>query len=286
MGVVLGLLLGAGLACVWWSLWAPPVRRPRRASAWYARTQDLLVHAGAPQVTPGALLATSAGLGGVVLVAVLAVTGSPVIATCFGLMSSWGPTALVRGRAIRRVAHLRDVWPEIVDHLSSGIRAGLSLPEALAQLGDRGPVDLREPFVAFAEDYRATGRFSDCLDALKARLADPVADRIVEALRITRDVGGTDLGKLLRTLSGFLREDARTRGELEARQGWTVFAARIAVAAPWIVLALLATRPEAARAYDSVTGLLVLGGGAACTVVAYGLMVRIGRLPEDPRVLR
>ena len=71
---------------------------------------------------------------------------------------------------------------------------------------------------AFADDYRPTGRFHDCLDRLKDRLADPVGDRLVETLRIAREVGGTDLGRLLRTLSAFLREDARTRAELETRQ--------------------------------------------------------------------
>jgi tight adherence protein B len=286
MGVVVGLLLGAGLVCVWWSTWAPPAPRPQRGDRWRARTQDVLVQAGAPQVTPGALVVASLGLGFLVLLVGVAVTRSPAISGCFALMAAGGPAALVRGRARKRAGRLRDVWPEVVDHLGSGIRAGLSLPEALSQLGDRGPVELREPFLAFAEDYRATGRFGDCLDRLKDRLADPVADRIVEALRITRDVGGTDLGRLLRTLSGFLREDARTRGELEARQSWTVYAARLAVAAPWIVLALLGTRPEAARAYDTGAGLVVLVGGGACSVVAYLLMIRIGRLPEDPRVLR
>jgi len=98
----------------------------------------------------------------------------------------------------------------VVDNLASGIRAGLSLPEALGQVGERGPVELREPFRAFAADYRATGRFGNSLDALKNRLADPVADRIVEALRLTRDVGGTDLGRLLRTVSTFLRDDAHS----------------------------------------------------------------------------
>lgn len=196
------------------------------------------------------------------------------------------PVALVRARARRRRASLRAVWPEVVDHLASGIRAGLSLPEALAQLGERGPVELRPAFLAFAADHRATGRFGDALDALKARLADPVADRIVEALRLTREVGGTDIGRLLRTLSGFLREEARTRGELEARQSWTVNAARLAVAAPWVVLALLSTRPETASVYDTPAGVAVLALGGGCTVVAYRLMVRIGRLPEDVRVLR
>ena len=117
------------------------------------------------------------------------------------------------------------------------MRAGLSLPEALGQLGDRGPERLRPPFPRFGEDYRATGRFGTCLDRLKVALADPVGDRIVESLRMAREVGGSDLGRLLRTLSAFLREDARARAELETRQGWIVNAARLAVAAPWVVLA-------------------------------------------------
>jgi tight adherence protein B len=65
-----------------------------------------------------------------------------------------------------------------------------------------------------------------------------------------------------------------------------VYAARLAVAAPWIVLAPLATRPEAACAYNTFAGLVVLVGGGVCSVVVYVLMMRIGRLPEDPRVLR
>ena len=178
------------------------------------------------------------------------------------------------------------MWPDVVDNLASGVRAGMSLPEALTQLGVRGPEALRPAFQRFGEDYRATGRFDACLDRLKAQLADPVADRIVESLRVAREVGGSDLGRLLRTLSAFLREDARTRSELETRQGWTVNAARLAVAAPWVVLGMLATRPEAVQAYDSGSGVVVLAVGGAVCFAAYRLMLRIGRLPDEERVLR
>jgi tight adherence protein B len=99
-------------------------------------------------------------------------------------------------------------------------------------------------------------------------------------------VGGSDLGRLFRTLSQFLREEARTRAELETRQGWTVNAARLALAAPWAVLALLAVRPETVAAYDTATGVAVLAVGGAVSIAAYRLMVRIARLPEDERVLR
>ncbi|MBU4215559.1 MAG: type II secretion system F family protein [Actinobacteria bacterium] len=285
MGVVLGLLLGTGLATVWWSFWPAPVRVARPPSRWRLRVGDMLAQAGVRGVGPAGLVATSLGVGiatGLVLL-VLVPAG---VAGCFAAFAAFVPWFAVRGRARRKVAARRTLWPDVVDHLASAIRAGLALPEAVAQLAERGPVELREPFRAFAEDYRATGQFGQCLDLLKDRFADPVADRIVEALRMTRDVGGTDLGRLLRTLSSFLRDDLRVRGELEARQSWTVNAARLAVAAPWLVLALLIGRPEAAKAYGSMTGSLVLVAGAACSAVAYWLMQRVARLPEDPRVLR
>ena len=186
----------------------------------------------------------------------------------------------------KRQADLRELWPEVVDNLTSGVRAGLSLPEALSAIGVRGPEQLRDPFRQFGSDYRTTGRFNDSLDRLKDALADPVGDRVCESLRVAREVGGTDLGRLLSTLSGFLRDDARTRAELLARQSWSVNAARMAVAAPWLVLILLATQRETLQAYDTPTGTVILAAGAALSFLAYRLMIRIGRLPEDRRVLR
>lgn len=289
MGVVVGLLLGAGLFLVWWSCWERPepvAAALRRRSARWQRLEDDIVHSGVAGLTPAAVLGASAAAGAVVGVGALAVSGSPPIATCFAVIAGASPLALVRSRARARRTQVRDLWPEAVDNLASGVRAGLSLPEALVALGHRGPAELRPAFVAFADDYRATGRFASCLDALKDRLADPVGDRIVESLRITREVGGTELGRLLRTLSAFLREDARTRSELEARQSWTVNGARLAVGAPWAVLALLATRHEAVEAYNSVTGVVVLAVGAVLSVVAYRAMLVLGRLPDEQRVLR
>lgn len=286
VGVLVGFLAGLGLFCIWWSCWVPAPPRPRRAGGALDRARDTLAQAGMPAVSPAALAAGCLAMAAVAFLLVLAVSRVAAIAVCFAAMAGWLPVAVVRMRARRRRAQLREVWPEVVDNLTSGVRAGLSLPEALSQLGERGPLALRPAFRTFALDYRASGRFGECLDALKARLADPVADRICEALRITREVGGSDLGRLLRSLSAFLREDARTRSELEARQAWTVYAARLAVAAPWIILGLLATRPESVAAYARPAGALVLAAGAAGCVLAYLLMVRIGRLPEERRVLR
>jgi tight adherence protein B len=286
MGALLGLLFGTGVFLIVRSVTtAPRARTPTRLTR-RERIAEMLAQAGIESVTPGGLLASCLVVGAAVLVAMLAISRSPVIATAFGLFATWSPMAVVRFRIRQRRAELRDLWPDVVDNLASAVRAGLSLPEALTQIGTRGPAELRAPFARFGEDYRATGRFYDCLDRLKAALADPVADRIVESLRMARQVGGSDLGRLLRTLSAFLREDARTRAELETRQGWTINAARLAVAAPWIVLTMLSLRPEAVDAYNTPAGTIVLATGGLLCLVAYRIMLRIGRLPDEERVLR
>lgn len=288
MGALLGLVFGLGLLLIWRSGSRRPARQQARTAARSRATQlqDLLHQAGYPSLTVAQLYTACTLTGLVVAMLVGAASHSIALALAFGCFAAYAPVAVLKMRQRQRQAELRAVWPDVVDNLVSAVRAGLSLPEAVGQLGVRGPEPLREPFRMFADDYRASGRFGECLDRLKVRLADPVADRIVESLRLAREVGGSDLGRLLRTLSQFLREDSRTRAELETRQGWTVNAARLALAAPWAVLGLLALRPQAVAAYDTPAGLLVLAVGGVVSAAAYRLMLRLARLPEDTRVLR
>lgn len=283
MGAALGLFFALGLLLIWRAVVAPKATTDTQHSS--TGIETMLRTAGIESVTPVGFVSVCALSGLVTTVVLLLVSRTPPIAVVFGLMATYGPVALVRGRAQRRRRELAEVWPEAVDNLASAVRAGLSLPEALSQLGERGPEPLRPAFAAFGRDYLASGRFGACLDALKVRLADPVGDRVVEALRIARDVGGGDLGRVLRALSGFLRDDARTRSELEARQAWVVNGARLAAASPWVVLLVLSFQPEVIGRYRSPAGAVVLTVGAVACVVAYRLMVALGRLPDEERVL-
>ncbi len=283
-GALLGLLLGVGLLLVWRSGPRAPQRRDRSRTP--SRRQQHLAAAALTGINTPQLTSLQVGLGLLATIVVLLTTGTVTVSLLFGAFAAALPVVQVRRLAVKRRADLREVWPEVVDNLASAVRAGLSLPEALSALSTRGPEVLRPPFARFAAEYRSSGRFGNGLDRLKDDLADPVGDRIVETLRVAREVGGSDLGRVLRTLSSFLREDARARAELETRQGWVVQAARLAVAAPWVVLLLLATQSATLEAYDSPLGTAILLGGAAVCLASYRLMLRIGRLPQDVRVLQ
>ncbi len=281
MGILVGLLFGLGaFLCV---TRGSTVGRGR-PSRWWSAVEATVRDAGLSGVRARQVVLASAGLAAVSVAAVVTVSAAWSVSIAFGVFGGLAPWLYLQQRASKRRREERELWPYVVDDLASSIRAGLSLPEAVAGVAERGPEPLRPPFARFAVSYRATGSFSDSLDRLAADAGDPFADRVVQALRLARDVGGTDVGRILRTLAQALREDLRARGEIEARQSWTVNGARLALAAPWVVLLLLASRSSSARVYDEPSGLIVLAVGAVLSVISYALMRRIGRLPgQSPR---
>ena len=277
MGVLVGLLLGIGLfLCLLSGQGTARAKARPRLDAWLAEAQ-------LPALRPVHLVLVSAGVALIAGALVLTLSSTWSVAVVFAAFGALTPWLLLRRRVLRGRRERRDLWPYVIDDLASGIRAGLSLPEAVAAVAERGPLPMRPAFSSFAADYRASGSFSAAIDRLAGRLADPVADRVVEALLLAREVGGTDVGRLLRTLGQALRDDARARGEIEARQSWTVNGARLAVCAPWAVLLLLASRSDSIKVYDRPGGLLVLAIGGGLSGLAYVLMRRIGRLPAETR---
>lgn len=143
---------------------------------------------------------------------------------------------------------------------------------------------MREPFSRCATMIRAQGRMGPALDELKAEFADPMADRVLEAMRLSHELGGRDLATMLARLAAVIREDNRARGELLARQSWTVNGARMAAAAPWALLGLFSTRPGTVEAFSSPAGIAVLCGGVIVTALAYVAMIKLGQLTVDSRV--
>lgn len=239
---------------------------------------------GAVPLPVFAIVSALIGLAGGALVFVL-VPVAP-LAIVVAVVATSIPAVVIGARARSQRKALRAIWPDVVDHLVSATRSGISLPDGVSALAHSGPVATREAFAVFESEYTATGHFGRSLDELKEQLSDPTADRILETLRMSREVGGHELPSVLRALAAHLRQESAIRGEVEARQSWVMNAARLGAVAPWVILLLLSTRPEGAAAYNSATGAAVIVGGLVSTFVAYRLMVMLARLPEERRWFR
>ena len=239
-----------------------PARRRRRA------------HRGDPAWAVAAALAAAS--------LTLLITTVPVAALLAAVIAARVP-AMVRHRRAQHAHWQRALaWPAVLDDVTSAVRAGMDLPEALLHAGRHAPADMRPIFDAFAVRYARGADFVGSLDELRRCAGDPIVDDATRALAIARTVGGGDLTQVLRSLATYLRLDLQVRGEVRARQSWAVNSARMAVAAPWVVLTLLASRPSTMAAFRTGTGMAVLVGVAVSSALAYAVMLRIARLEEVP----
>ena len=216
--------------------------------------------------------------------AVLVMTRSVVIALAFGALAAGIAFVTVRAKNNLNEAALIAAWPEVIDHLMSGIQSGLSLTESLAGLSTRGPEVLRPAFTQFKATLYGSGDLTQAIEELKALFAHHGSDQIFEALIISKALGGSELLQILRSLGDFLRQDLALRREIEVKHGWIKNSAHLSAAAPWILLLLLSTQPSTAAAYSTSTGAMILIAGLVMTGVAYIWMNRLGRLPQTPRV--
>jgi len=216
--------------------------------------------------------------------AVLLMTRSVVIALAFGTLAAGIAFVTVRAKNNLNEATLIAAWPEVIDHLMSGIQSGLSLTESLAGLSTRGPEVLRPAFTQFKATLYGSGDLTQAIEELKALFAHHGSDQIFEALIISKALGGSELLQILRSLGDFLRQDLALRREIEVKHGWIKNSAHLSAAAPWILLLLLSTQPSTAAAYSTTTGAMILIAGLLMTAIAYIWMNRLGRLPQTPRV--
>jgi tight adherence protein B len=215
---------------------------------------------------------------------VLLVTSSFTIALAFGALVAGAVFIALKNRSARSESHLIAAWPEVIDHLMSGIQSGLSLSESLVGLATRGPEILRPAFAEFRDSLFRHADLELALQELKSLFHHHGSDQIFEALLISKALGGSELMSILRTLGDFLRQDLALRREIEVKHGWIKNSAHMSAVAPWILLLLLSTQPSTAIAFSTPTGGMILIAGLFMTAVAYLWMNRLSRLPQTPRV--
>lgn len=215
---------------------------------------------------------------------VLLVTSSFTIALAFGALVAGAVFIALKNRSAHSESHLIAAWPEVIDHLMSGIQSGLSLSESLVGLATRGPKILRPAFAEFRDSLFHHADLELALQELKSLFHHHGSDQIFEALLISKALGGSELMSILRTLGDFLRQDLALRREIEVKHGWIKNSAHMSAVAPWILLLLLSTQPSTAIAFSTPTGGMILIAGLFMTAVAYLWMNRLGRLPQTPRV--
>jgi len=296
LSLILGVSLGMGMWLIAYCVIS--LRRPMLSPLVPAATpvphrtrspvfglSSLLEEAGLDAVDARVVLAgglAGGAVGGVLVVTLIPIPALGVITAL--VVPVMGFAYLTRLKA-QRATRLRRAWPGVIDHLRAGVRSGHDVTGALLALPDNLPRDISGPLGHFDRDIAQGLGTDDAVADLGRRLADPVADRIVEVLRMAHEVGGVNLPSVLLELQKSVRTDIAVREDAHAKQSWIRSASVLAVSAPWVVLVLIGTREATLTAYQSPEGAGILLVGAVVSAIAFGMMKKIGSLPAQHRWL-
>lgn len=251
---------------------------------WRRRSRLLLDQAGLDDVGPGQFVTVSVVAGLLAGVAAGSVFGAGLPALLVALGAASSPTLLWRRARARRRRAAREAWPRLIEELRvlTG-SVGRSVPQALLEVGLRGPEELRPAFRAAQREWALSTDMGRMLGVLKDRLDDPTADAACETLLVAADVGG-DLDGRLAALAEDRRDDLSGRREAEAKQAGARFARAFVIIVPaGMALAGLSVG-DGRSAYQTAEGQLLVALGLAVMATCWWWSGRIMRLPEPGRV--
>jgi len=211
-------------------------------------------------------------------------SGLLVVALPAAVLALFLPKISLMRRRARRMLDLQAAWPDGLRDLVASISSGMSLGRALEQLSVTGPVPLRAAFAQFSSLSRAIG-VVPALESVKADLAHPTSDRIIEVMIVAHERGGPIVLSILRDLTDATTKDMWAGEELSTLALEQKINARVVFVIPWVVLAFITTRPGPFRDfYTSAAGLLVVAVGGAASLFGIWIASKLGKEPDEPRV--
>lgn len=206
--------------------------------------------------------------------------------TIFSALAAFGlGLEALRLRVKQRSDQLSRLWPEVLDSLHSAARSGFGIVDSLDQVAATGPIRVQSTFRELVERTGSGMGFDAALDWFKAQFGLLQTDRLVELIRIVHRSGGAGYLESLREQAIRTRSEIALWGELESKQGWVAGTAKLAIIAPWVIVAILAARVENVAIYNTAEGTGVLVAGLLVSLIAYRLVSLMGSLSKPRRVL-
>ena len=194
-----------------------------------------------------------------------------VVALPVAIATLFLPRVWLMRRRAQRMLELQGAWPDGLRDLVASISSGMSLARSLEQLSITGPAPLREAFARFPSLSRALG-VVPALESIKADLAHPTSDRIIEVMIVAHERGGPIVLSILRDLTDATTKDMWVGEELATLALEQKINARVVFVIPWVVLAFITTRPGPFRDfYASSAGVLVVAIGGAASLIGMWL---------------
>lgn len=155
------------------------------------------------------------------------VTGSALLGVPVLLAMALFPRALYAWMRTRRMRKFEEQLPDALMMLAGGMRAGLGLNAAMAQLVAETPAPLGQEFGLLLREQRLGLQLEQSLSNLARRVPTQTTTLVVSAMRIASETGGS-LAETLERTANTIRSRLQMEGKIRALtaqgklQAWVV----------------------------------------------------------------
>lgn len=163
------------------------------------------------------LLGSSVGLGFLILI-LIGFLGSWIVGLFLGILFAFlgfkAPRLIVDFLVKRRIKAYSLQMVDALQLLSNGIRAGLSVPQAIGMIVDEMPPPISQEFNIILQQNRIGVTLEECFENLAKRVSTEDNDMFVSSVNILRETGG-NLAETFDTIVDVIRERVRLQQKVD-----------------------------------------------------------------------
>ena len=225
------------------------------------------------------LLLVAIGAGIVTTVVVVLLGVRLPIAGGIGLITASAlPHLVIGSRIARRTRIFVAGFPDALDLIVRGVRAGLPAAEAIQNVAQEGNTIVAEVFGEVAGNLKLGMSLDEALNSAARRLHVQEFRFFVIAMAIQQETGG-NLAEILHNLSHMMRRRDQMKLKIKAMSSEARASAMIIGSLPVLMLGLihLINPAYVARLFTDPRGLLLLALGASSMAAGIGIMTKLVR---------
>ncbi|EQC47052.1 type II secretion system protein F [Bacteriovorax sp. BSW11_IV] len=229
-----------------------------------------------------ALLALSVGSGAITILLFGAI-GKWILGLIMGLIMTFLgfkiPKPFMDYLVEKRIKKYAAQMVDAMTLLSNGIRAGLSLPQAVGMVVDEMPAPISQEYNLILQQNRIGVPLEECFENLAKRVPTEDNDMFVSSVNILRETGG-NLAEVFDTIVDVIRERVRLQQKVDTYtaqgkfQGFTIASMPFAIG----IIYYFSDPRSMERMFEKPLGIIIMIGALLLTIAGLTVIMKIVKI--------
>jgi tight adherence protein B len=183
------------------------------------------------------------------------------------------------GKSDRRRKRIETQALGAMQLLASGLRAGYSVPQAIALVARQSPEPTASAFALAAQEISIGVQLADSIARLAKRTANADYELVAIIVRVQHEVGG-NLAQILDSVGNTLRERFDLRRQVSSLTAQQRLSSTLLTLLPFFLLTFLflVDRSFVEPLFNETAGRLMLAAAAAMVFIGWTIMRSIGQV--------